>query len=815
MRNSWRALRQHPLVSLVAVISLALAIGANTAVFSVWAALMRHTVPVEQPDRLLAVYNVAPSIPGTGYMPVSHLDFLDYARAGVFSAAYELHQAPVAFGTRGETVQVTTDLVSGNYFDVLGVRPTLGSVFHASQTRAAGAGALVVLSHEFFENRFHGSTAVVGSSITLNGVAFTVLGVAPADFSGTGALQGADLWAPMSMHKTLLPATLEAYFMARNAQFFSVVGRMRPGVTAAQAEAAVRLIGERLARQYPKTDSVLRATALPLPQASLDPNQRPIYSLALIIMLAVVGMVLLIACANVANLLLARAHARRREMAVRMALGASRKQIARQLLGESSLLGVAAAAGGLLVAAAGERLVWINRPQAMQAAAVHLRLSPGVLAFGLGMAILATLLFGLAPALLAARADPQQALRGAANGRGRRRHRVLLASEAGFSLAVLILAGLFLASLRHLQQAQPGFDAAHIASLHFDLAATGFVLTRPGAVDRLSSFEQTLLQRVRREPGVASATLASGTPMAAMSVQRGFMRFGEAQSEHPQMHVAEIESIAPGSFFRTMEIPLLAGRDFLPTDSASAPRVMIVNQTFAHETWPGQDPIGKRIVFHDEPAPTVVVGVVRDSVYTSLTEGPIAFAYLPLSQEPFAGLGLIVRSQGPPDAVLGEMRQAVRAVNPELPLTHVQPATVAIRRSLWAARMGAALLAILSALATLLAAIGVYGVAAYEVRQQWREMGIRMALGAGRSRVFASVLRRGMIPVLVGVAAGVAVAAVLGHLAASLLFGVGPANAGVLGGYAVLFAGIACLALLIPACTAMRADPAVILKELQ
>lgn len=809
-------MRQHPLVSVVAVISLALAIGVNTALFSVWSAVMRHEVPVQNPAGLVEVYNLAPSIPGTGYMPLSHLDYLDYAREPVFSGAYELYQTPVAIGTRGTAVQVIADVVSGSYFDVLGLRPALGSFFHADQTRADGAGALVVLSHDFFDRQFGGNRAILGTTVTLNGTNFTVLGIAPTGFSGTGTLESPALWAPMSMHRTLLPGSVEGYFMARNAQFFSVAGRLRPGVTFAQAVAAVRLTGQRLAREYPKTDSLLTATAMPLLQSTLDPNQRPIFSLAFTIMLAVVGLVLLIACANIANLLLARAHMRRREIAVRLALGASRRQLLRQLLGESLLLALAAAGCGLLVAAAVQRALWAYRPEALQSTAIHLSLSPGVLTFTLILAVLTTVLFGLAPALLAARVEPQQALRGPdGTGRHGRRHGLLLAVEAGFSVTLLVLAGLFLASLRHLESAPPGFDTTHLASLHFDLAVTGFHLTAPGATARLVNFERELLERVRRQPGVAAAAIAGGTPMAATNEERGFQVFGQRQYVNTQMHVASIECICPGSFFRTMGIPLLEGRDFQTSDSAHAPRVMIINQTFARESWPGQDPIGKRIIFHDESKPTTVIGVARDSAYTSLTEGPVTFAYLPLAQEPATALGLEVRSQGPATTVLAEMRWAVEAVNPELAVTQLQTAAAVVNQSLWAERMGALLLALLSALATLLAAIGVYGVSAYEVQQRWRELGIRMALGASRGRLFRSVLGRGLMPVLLGLAGGIVAALVMGRLAASLLFGVNPANPYIAVGYAALFLGVACLALLMPARAATRSNPATVLRDAQ
>lgn len=814
--SAWRTLRQRLWLSLAAVLSLALAIGANTAIFSVWHAVMDEKMPVQQPERLVAVYNLAPTVPGTGYMPVSHLDFLDYAgMAQVFRGAYALRQGPVALGLRGHAVQVAADVVTGSYFDVLGVRAALGNVFHAAETRTDGSGALAVLSHSFFERHFGGNAGIVGSSVTLNGAPFTVIGVAPAGFGGTGTLQAPDLWAPMSMHRVLLTGPLATYYEARNAQFFSVVARLQPGVTLAEAQTAVRLMGERLARVYPKTDRLLTATVLPLLQTGIDPNQRPLFSLAFTVVLLVVGMVLLIACANVSNLLLARAHTRRREMAVRMALGASPARLLRQMFAESLLLSLLAGAAALGLAGVTQQVLWAHRPPAMQQVAFHLGIDSAALWFALALALLTTVLAGLAPALLGARAEPAEVLRGT-NGAGGQRSRLrgwLLAGETAFAMAALILAGLFIASLRHLQNASPGFDAPHVASLQFDAGAAGFSVTSPDAAQRLLNMDQQLLQRVRGLPGVAAATLASGAPMAPGDSARGYQLYGMALESGRGMRVVRIESISPGSFFRVMGIRLLAGRDILTSDTATAPRVMIVNQTMAQIAWPGQNPIGKRVLFHDELEPTTVIGVAHNSAYTSLTEGPVPLAYLPLAQEPATALGLTARTAGDPAALLPELQRAVAAVNPELAVAQLQTGTEALARSLWEARMGALLLALLSALATLLAAIGLYGVAAFAVRQRWRELGIRMALGATRRRVFTSVLWDGLTPVLAGLAAGIAAAVALGRLAGSLLFGVRAANPGVVVGYSALFVAIALVALLLPARTAASADPADVLRE--
>ncbi|HXE30947.1 MAG TPA: ABC transporter permease [Terriglobales bacterium] len=821
VRQGARALRTNPFLGLVAVASLALAIGANTAIFTAWSAVMQHRIAVRQPERLVSIYTQAPSIPGLGYIGVSHLDALDYARnPQTFSGTYEIRQAPVAMVYGGRAEQATAGVVSGNFFDVLGVAPAMGRVFHAADTPADGTGALAVLNYRYFVSRFGGNPAVLGARISINGSGFTVIGVAPPDFNGTETLAAADFWAPVTMHAALLPSAIDRYYNARNAQYFNMVGRLRPGVSLDQAAAAVRVTAARLAQQYPEADQPLTATVLPLLSSGINPNQRSTYDLAFTVMLAVVGMVLLIACANVANLLLARAWTRRREMAVRRALGASRWRLARQLLAESLCLGGLAGAAGLAVAWVGQRELWSHRPLALQQAPIHLSWNLAMVAFTVGLALLASLLFGLAPVMMSARLDLAAHFKSsntgsAAGGGGRRAglRGALLAGEAGFSIVALILAGLFLASLRHLRTTAPGFDASHLVTLRFDMSNTGFNLARPGAPEELLTFDRELLDRVRRLPGVAAATLASGTPMAARSISHTYQL--EGQSLRTQaLRLAEVEAIAPASFFQTMGIPLLEGRDFSPNDSIHAPKVMIVNQTFAQRSWPGQDPIGKRVLFHDDDGPTEVIGVARDSKYESMAEDAVAFAYIPLAQNPATALGLAVRGagQGTPAAaqqaeLLREMTQAVQSLEPQLAVTAAQPATVAIEQSLWAERMGAGLLQLLAEFAMLLAAIGVYGVAAYSVRQRWRELGIRMALGASAGRVFTLVLRDGLAPVLIGLTAGAGAAMLLAHAAASLLFGVGAADPAILLGYGGLFLAVAALACALPARRAARIDP--------
>lgn len=815
LRGALRMGRTHPGLCAAAVLSLALALGANLAIFTVWNAVMLRRLPVSHPDRLVGVFNLAPTVPGTGYMRVSHLDFLDYsANRRIFRDAYASRQFPAVLTQAAASSQVTVDTVSGNYFDVLGVGASQGRVFHSAETATDGAGALVVLSRGFFERQFGGNPGLIGSTIRLNATNFRVIGVAPAGFDGTDRLAGPDLWAPISMHRALFPSGLELGFAQRNAQFFSVVARLQPGVSVEQAAAAVEVTARRLAQAYPASDALLTATVMPLRESGLDPNVRAQYQRAFTFILLVVGLVLLVGCANVANLLLARAVERRGEMAVRQALGASAARLRRQLLTEALLLSLLAGALGLILARWSLALLWAHRTPALAQLPISVSLDARVIAWALGLTLLTTLLFGLAPALQASRLDPARQLHAAASHGGSRTgarlNAWLVAGETALALAALIVSGLFLASLGRQQATDPGFAAAHLAGLRLDLSPSGFHLDQPGAANLLTSLQRKILDRVRALPGVQAATLASGLPMAPSYEGHGYL---PAENPAQPMRVVWIEGVAPGSFFRTMGLDLIEGRDFLPSDSAAAPHVMIVNQTMARDAWPGRDPIGQRVQFHKVPYTVQVVGVVRDSKYFSLTEAPLDFAYQPLAQDPVTALGLTVRAQGSPAAVLPAVERTVRSVAPDLALSAAQPAEAVIATSLWQARMGAWLLATLATLASFLALIGLYGVTAFSLRQRTRELGIRAALGANRAALYRLVYRQGFIPVLGGLTAGSLVALALGRLAARLLYGVTPGDPRTYALAAGLFVVAAAAALYFPARRAAAADPLRILRE--
>ncbi|HEY7856163.1 MAG TPA: ABC transporter permease [Terriglobales bacterium] len=820
----WRMLWKNPALSLIAILSLALAIGANTAIFTVYNAVLLHTVPVNDPSTVVQLFTQDKGAPnnlggGGNLFGLSYLNYQDYAKdTAVFSGLYASTGLGAAMTYKDQTDQIRVNLVSGNYFQVLGVPAAIGRTFTAEETAADGQGALVVLSHEYFVRGFGGDRSIVGQLISLNHHDFMVAGVAPVGFEGTQTLGGPDAWAPMSMHDTLLTGPFKAFYNERRPRIFNAFGRLKPGVTLAQANAAVLVTSNQLARQYPADNRAQSASLLPLSQTTIAPALRQQFVLAFAMMLAVVGLVLLIACANVANLLLARGMARHREIAVRLAMGATRRRLVRQLLAESILMALIAGIVGLVLARFFRDLLWANRPAFLLHSTMDLSLDLRVLLFALGISLLTGVLFGLAPALRSTRLDliAQLKERSEPAGSGQQAFSLrglLLIGEVTLSLIALIGAGLFLTSLRNLQKADPGFDAAHLASLQFDLGAAGFDPAKPDAQLIFDQFEKQALDRVRALPGVANATIASGTPMAASGFARSFLHEGETPNPGRASQFVSVESITPGNYFDTMRIPLLSGRDFTPNDSEKTQKVMIVNQTMAKQVWPGQDPMGKRVRFTGDTDYTQVVGIARDSKYFTLSEDPLPFAYLPLAQYPQTALGLTVRAVGAPAGLLQEMRAAMRAQDRTLPVTQVQTAAEPIEQSLWAAQMAAYLLAALALLATILAAVGIYGVMSYAVRQRSRELGIRMAMGAAARDIFALVLRNGMTLVAVGILAGILGALALGQVVSTFLFGMKPADPTTFAFYSLLFVLVALVASFFPARRATRVDPVVTLRQ--
>ncbi|HSB76287.1 MAG TPA: ABC transporter permease [Terriglobales bacterium] len=697
------------------------------------------------------------------------------------------------------------NLVSGNYFEVLGVQAALGRTFRPDEDREAGAGPVIVLNHGFWERKFAANPKVIGQNVLLNGQGFTIIGVTPRGFQGTAVLGGPDMWVPMSMHDQVLSGFNKEWFNDRRFLGTFAVGRLKPGVSEAQARAELQALGSDLQREFPVPNTGRTFTTLPLLQSAINPNLRGLFTRAGALMMAVVGLVLLIACANIANLLLARAAGRKREISIRLAVGATRSRIVAQLLTEATVLAVAGGALGIGLAVLGRDLLWRFRPPFLEQSYLSLALDGRVLLFTLCIALGTGLIFGLAPALQATRPNLVLELKERAGGEvftGRRfalRHAFIVAQVA-LCLVALIGAGLFLLSLRNAQQTDPGFNTQNLAMLSFDLGSLNY------DPPRVKEFQRRVLEKVQNMPGVEAATLASNIPLFGGGFLRSVFPEGQEGSSNRNGVLVAIDQVAPG-YLPTMGIALMEGRAFGTSEREDSPKVAIINQTAARRFWPDQDPVGKRFKFYGENDFVQVIGVAHDAKYVSLGEDPTPYIYLPLIQNPSPAVTLFFRSNSDPKNVLGAVRQQVQVLDPNLPLTNVWPIGEVIHQALWAARFSAGLLSIFALVAMLLCAVGIYGVVGYTVGLRVREIGIRLALGAQPRDVALMVLRQSAVTLSIGLAVGLAAAFVLARFITNLLYGLSATTPAAFAGTAALLAVVGLLASYVPARRAASVDP--------
>ncbi len=806
LRFGARALLRRPAVSGLAVLSLALGIGANATIFSLVNALFLRALPVADPGTLVAIFGTDRANPGLA--PVSHLNWLDLrAQSGdVFASVTAYDWTPLAISVRGGEATVGFgQMVSGEYFETLGLQPFLGRLLARSDDTTPGAHPVVVLSHGTWTRKFGGRATVIGERIVVNATPFEVVGVAPPGFTGATLGLEPDLWAPMAMNAALRRD--ENWYGQRRGLSLSPVARLRPGVDLATARAALQTLGSRLEQAHPADNQGRSLTLLPFQQATIFPGLRDAAVAGTAMLMAITGLVLLIACANVANLLLARASARERETAVRLALGAGRGALVRQLLAESLLLAFAGALLGLLVArwSGNALLAFVSGLPAQVTLSLDLGLDPRVLAFTLGVAVLTAVLAGLAPAWQVARPELVTTLkdRGTGETRGGRlgsaRH-LLVGAQVALSLVALVGAGLFTRSLDAAQRVDPGFDSERLGLVSFDLGLQGYDRER-GLV-----FLRTVLERVGAIPGVARATLAHAGPLQG-SLARSV--FPEGQ-EGERGVLVQVNGVTAG-YFETVGVPLLRGRALGADDRAGSPPVVVVNEAMAARFWPGQEALGKRFRFFGEESLVEIVGVARNAKYNTLGEQPQPYVYRPLEQDYRGALTLIVRAAGEPGPLLPALRAELVALQREMPLVGLTTAGQALRDSLWASRLAASLLAVFGALALVLASVGLYGVMSYAVGQRAREIGVRMTLGAGRAAVMAMVFRQGLAVVGVGLAFGAIAALALSRLVAALLF-VSPSDPLVHAGMAMTLAAVGALAILVPALRATAVDPVIALR---
>ena len=810
LRYAMRSFLRAPGFTAVAIVSLALGIGANTTIFSLVNAVFLRQLAVAEPDRVMSVFTNDEK--NTGSLQVSYPNFEEFRdRNEVFSGLFSFTGAGLSLSGQGNPEQIFGLLVSGNYFDVLGVRPAIGRAFLPQEDAAPGAGPVVVLSHGTWSRRFGADPNVLGRTITLNRQPFTVVGVAPEGFRGTFAIGGPELWLPMSMHDQVLSGTFKEWFNDRRFLGFSVMGRLRPGVSRQQAEASMKTLARQLEQEYPEPNKGRTVSLLSLQQSTINPQQRDLFLRAGQLLMTVVGLVLLISCANVANLLLARATSRRREIALRLSLGAGRWRLVRQLLTESMLLSLLGGVAGLVLAFWLRDVLWSFRPPFFPQDGLDFRLDMRVLLFTAGLSLLTGVLFGLAPALEASRLDLVTAIKsgGVATADTPRKRwglrSALVISQVALSLVSLVGAGLFLTSLRNAQNADLGFSPDALLTLSVDPGAGGY----DEAHGR--EYYRALLEKVRSQPGVKSASMAEWLPLTGGGFWRSVFLEGQAPPPDGRGVLVPVNAVETG-YFTTLGLPFKRGRDFTDADRSGAVKVVIVSDAMAKKFWPGDDPIGRRFKFFGETEPVEVVGVVADSRMNSVGEDPIPTAYYPFQQNYGSQMSLVVRAAGEPSTALPAVRGAAQAIDADLPITNVAVISDLVRNSLWAPRMGAGLLAVFGGLALTLAALGLYGVMAYTVTQRTQEIGIRMAIGARQRDVFALVLRHGLLLVGLGLAAGLVGAVGAARLVSGLLFGVSPAEPMVYLGTSLLLCVVSVVASCIPARRATRVDPLVALR---
>ncbi len=808
LRYAWRALRRTPGFAAIAIGTLALGIGATTTIFTVVNGVLLRPMPYAEPERLANIWNDlgegAQSLPA-----VSALDFRDYRIRSRMFEAFAAASGPGVVGLRGNLTgdgdpeRVDLVPVTANFFSLLGVTPHLGRSFTAEEELLNGP-RVALIGDGLWRRRYGADPSLVGRTIRIDGIEHEVVGILPPDFrlllpAEAFMVTDAEVWTPLQYDYGNAPP--------RNYTGFTVFGRLARDASWAQAQVEMTLIAEQLRSEHPEhAASNLRIRVVPL-HLDVVKHARP----ALLVLMGAVGLVLLIACANVANLLLTRATARESELALRTALGATRGAMVRQLLAESGLIALAGGALGLAVTFWTMELLRRLHPANLPRLA-DVRVDGAVLGFTLAVSLATVAIFGLAPAIRAARVDPHTSLqRGSrgGGGRGRRRTRDLLVfAEVALSVVLLVGAGLLTRSFLELQQVRPGFDASDVLTFQLSLPAARY----SDGESRLQ-FYRGLEERLLALPGVTSIGQVSRLPLTGSGTLQPFA-YDEATARNWESVTAD-ERIVSEGYFQTIDARLRAGRWFTRRDAADAPPVAIIDESLARLAWPGGDAVGQRLQVQptgSENAYVEIVGVVEHQRINDLARATLPQIYWPIGQSPTATLAFVIETTTEPSALTAAVRRAVGELDRNLPLARLEPMSVYVADGRAPARFSLILMAMLGGIALLLAAVGVFGVISYSVSQRTREFGIRLALGEDPKRTRLSVVLGGMRLVVLSIGAGLAAALLGGGWMAGLLYGVAPGDPLTFGGIALLLAGVALLACYVPARRATRVDPALALR---
>uniref|UniRef100_Q01XA1 Permease n=1 Tax=Solibacter usitatus (strain Ellin6076) TaxID=234267 RepID=Q01XA1_SOLUE len=804
LRFAVRTMRKSPLFVLVVVLTLAFGIGANTTVFTIVNNLILNPLPVPQSSELAAVGMAASANQSKSGAPqpfaYADLQFFQNKNQVFRSLAGYTSPRVVTLQANGASERMFAELATANYFPVLGLRPALGRFFSPDEDGTPGEHPVAVMNYGTWQGRFGGAPGVIGSTLVLNSLSFTVIGVAPPAFLGINAIMGPDVWIPAAMSERLLPHEMTGVFADRTKAAFQAVGRLKPGTTHAQAQANLATIAADLAREYPATNEGRTAAVRPIRDAIFGSAGMGVGPVVFggAVLLGVVAIVLLIACSNVANLLLARSAARGQEIAVRLAVGASRPRLVRQLLTESVLLAALGGIAGLGVAYAGLHLLFSALPGSGNF--VRPKLDQTVLLFALCVSLATGFIFGAIPAFHASRTGLAAALK-----RKLSLANALLVGQIAFSFLLLVTAALFLRSIQRAYDLDPGFQTAHLAVFMTNPGQTGYTMPQTKA------FYKAARERVAALPGVESVSWASNLPLWART-SNGLEIEGRQQRSRNEK-IASVLNTVDTSFFDAAGVAMRRGRAFTTVDQTSSAPVAIVNEKLAQDFWPGEDPIGKRIRLPSEKSMRQIVGVARTANYSAWAEAPQFCVYIPLEQHPNDAMILYVRTQADPRPLMVAVQRAILAAGPQIFVNDLRTGRQIVEGGLFQARMGVSLLGAFGLLALLLASVGLYGIMAYGVTQRKREIGLRMALGAAQSSVLRLVLKQGMMLVLAGVAIGFVASLFVERLLSRMLFGVTATDPLSVGGAALILSTVALLACYLPARWASRVDPLVALRE--